>query len=183
MTKLKTLSILTLVALAFVACEGRTDRTDTGGVALSVSDFDGLPIRVAVNQSGLIVQVGELVISNISTDPTGITSDLMNVELRSFEVVYSRADGGTRVPPPMVDGIFGVVPVNGTLTIENLDVMGGDQFLNVPLSDLIFQNGGFDKETGSQIIKLNLSIRFFGRTISGDAVQTGPAVFTAEFLP
>ncbi len=183
MKRLITLGILTLFALVLGACEGPTDRTDSGGVLLSISDFDGLPIRVGVNASGGLLQVGELVIENVAKDPTGITSDLMNVELRSFEVVYTRADRGQRVPPTYTNGLFGVVPVNGTFTVENLDVMGTEQFLNRPLSDLNFQNGGFDKETGSTVIRLNLSIRFFGRTLSGDAVQTAPATFTVEFVP
>lgn len=183
MNRVKTLSFLMAVALLLGACEGSTDKVDGGGVILSVSDFDGLPIRSFVNSAGGILQVGEFVIENVPKNPTGVTSSLMNVELRSYEVAYSRADSGTRLPPQMVSGIFGVVPVDGTLTIENLDVMGTDQFFNAPLSDLLFENGGFDKETGSDVIQLNLRVRFFGRTLSGDPVETGPATFTVEFLP
>ncbi len=183
MKRLITLSILTIAALALSACESRTDRTDGGGVLLSVSDFDGLPLRVGVNASGAILQVGELVIENVAKNPTGIISDLMNVELRAFEVSFTRADAGGRVPRPYTNGLFGVVPVNGTFTVENLDVMGAEQFINIPLSDLQFQNGGFDKETGSSIIRLNIHMRFFGRTLSGDAVESAPATFTVEFVP
>lgn len=183
MKKLISLSILIILAVALGACESRTDRTDGGGVLLSVTDFDGLPLRVLVNQAGAIVQVDEFVIENVAKDPNGVVSSLMNVELGSYEVTYTRADTGTRVPPPYVKGLFGVVPVNGTATFENLDVMGVDQFLNEPLSDLDFTNGGFDKETGSRVVKLNISVRFFGRTLSGDAVQTAPSRFTVEFIP
>jgi hypothetical protein len=183
MKKLISLSIVTILAMGLAACESRTDRTDSGGVLLSVSDFDGLPLRVGVNAAGAILQVDEFTIENIAKDPTGVVSSLMNVELGSYEVTYTRADTGTRVPPPYVKGLFGVVPVNGTATFENLDVMGADQFLNQPLSDLDFANGGFDKETGSRVVRLNLSIRFFGRTLSGDAVQTAPSQFTVEFIP
>lgn len=183
MKRLITLSILAIITLALGACESRTDKTDGGGVLLSVSDFDGLPLRVSVNQSGALLQVGEFVVENVPKNPSAGVSDLMNVEMRSFEVTYTRADQGTRIPQPYTNGLFGVAPVNGTFTVENLDVMGAEQFLNVPLSDLAFQNGGFDKETGSAIVRLNLSIRFFGRTLSGDAVQTAPATFTVEFIP
>ncbi len=183
MKRLITVAALTLVTLALGACEGRTDRTDSGGVLLSVSNFDGLPIRVGVNSAGALLQVGEFIIENIAANPTGVTSDLMNVELRAFEVTFTRADQGSRIPAPYTNGLFGVVPVNGTFTVENLDVMGAEQFLNIPLSDLVFQNGGFDKETGSTVIRLNLHVRFFGRTLSGDAVETAPATFTVEFTP
>ncbi len=176
--------LLTLILAAGLAgCESRTDRTDGGGVLLSIADFDGLPIRVAVNQSGSLVQVEEIQVANVAKDPTGVTSSLMNVEITSYEVTYSRADAGTRVPPPLVGGLFGVAAVGSTFTVEGLHVMGIEQFERVPISDLFFVNGGFDKETGQTRILLNFHMRFFGRTLSGDAVQTAPASFTIEFVP
>ncbi len=177
--------LVVLLACSLVGCESRTDRTDSGGVVLSISDFDGLPIGVSVNTAAGVgfVQIEEVTISNVIKDPTGVGSDLMNVELQSYEVVFTRADSGTRVPPRLVRGIFGVAPVNGTLTIEGLPVVDQSQLLNVPLSDLLFQNGGFDKETGSTNIKLNLFLRFFGRTLSGDEVETDPAALTIDFTP
>ena len=107
----------------------------------------------------------------------------MNVEIQSYEVTYTRADQGTRVPPPMVRGLFGVAPAGGDYIVENLPVMALEQLLNPPLSDLLFQNGGFDKETGSTLIKLNFILRFFGRTLSGDEVETDPIFFTVDFVP
>lgn len=183
MNKAKTLCILFAVALALGACEGRTDKTDSGGVILSISDFDGLPIRSSVNSAGGLLQVEEFVIQNVPKNPSGVTSSLMNVELLSYEVEFSRADAGTKLPPPLVAGIFGVVPVDGTLTIENLDVMGIDQYFNKPLSDLLFENGGVDAETGLDRITLNTHLRFFGRTLSGDEVQSNTMVRTIEFVP
>lgn len=178
--------ILIICLVAWVAgCEGRTDRTDGGGVLLSISDFDGLPIGVSVNSAASVgfVQIDEVVVQNIPKDPTGTTSDLMNVEIVSYEVVFTRADNGTRLPTRYTRGLFGVVPVAGTFTVENLPVMSNDQLTSVPLSDLLFVNGGFDKETGRTKIVLNLALRFFGRTLSGKAVQTEPARFTIEFTP
>ncbi|MCB1032541.1 MAG: hypothetical protein KDD47_01755, partial [Acidobacteria bacterium] len=42
---------LTVVAVAFLGCESRTDKVDGGGVLLSVSDFDGLPISVSASSA------------------------------------------------------------------------------------------------------------------------------------
>jgi hypothetical protein len=174
------LGLLVVVA----GCSSELDRTDGGGVLLSVSEFDGLPIAVSVNATvaaGGFVQIEELEVQNVAKDPTGVTSDLMNVEIQSYEVTFSRADTGTRLPPPFVRGLFGIAPVNGTFDVENLPIMSIEQLGNVPLSDLLFENGGFDKETGSDLIVLNLRLRFFGRTLSGDAVESTPALFTVEF--
>jgi hypothetical protein len=151
-------------------------------VVLSITDFDGLPVRVGVNTNN-VVQMDSVTIQNLPKNPNGDTSNLMNVEMTSYEVTYSRFDGGTRVPPPLVEGIFGVAPVNGTTVYDNLVIMGGEQFLNPPLEDLLFLNGGVDSETGSPVIKLRFRMRFFGRTLTGDQVATEPASFDIEFVP
>ena len=177
--------VLSLLAVVAAGCESRTDEVDGGGVLLSVADFDGLPIGASVNTAvgDGFVQVGEITINNIIKDPNGVGSALMNVEIQSYEVIYTRADSGTRVPPKMVRGLFGVVPVDGDFVVENLPAMALEQLTSPPLSDLLFQNGGFDKETGDTLIKLNFIMRFFGRTLSGDEVETDPISFTVDFVP
>jgi hypothetical protein len=183
MRKVAQLLLIVCLVVVFTACESRTDRTDSGGVLLSITDFDGLPISVSVNATAGFVQVEEFKVANVAANPNGLTSNLMNVEIVSYEVLYSRADRGTRVPTKFVRGLFGVAPVNGEFTVENLPVMGPDQLSTVPLSDLLFDQGGIDTETGESKIALNFSVRFFGRTLSGDAVETNPALFTVEFTP
>jgi hypothetical protein len=180
----RTIRILSplLLLLVFAGCEGATDKIDSGGVILSISDFDGLPIRVSVSASGEIVQVETLSVENVIKDPNGVGSSLMNVELQSYEVVYTRADSGSRLPPKMVAGIFGVAPAGGDLTLDNLPVMTAEQFSTQPLLDLYPVNGGIDAETGDSVVALNLQLRFFGRTLSGDAVISQPAHWTIEFV-
>lgn len=182
-----TVGFLCLLAVSFGVLGCSTDRLDSdeGTVVLSITDFDGLPIAASVNQvaaSGF-VQVEELTLTNFPRDPQGTTSDLQSIELDSYEVVYTRADQGTRVPPPRVRNIFGLVPVGGTLVLENLDILGVEQALNPPLSDLLFENGGFDRETGSNLIILNVRIRFFGRTLAGNQIASGFDSFTLEMVP
>lgn len=185
----------TLVALCAVAvlaavagCSSDRVEDQEGTVFLSVSDFDGLPVAASVNAlsaggGAALLQVGEIVIANTPRNPTLPTSDLQNVEMRSYEVVYSRADTGTRTPTPLVRTIFGVAPVGGTVTYNNLVVAASEQLLNPPLSDLLIENGAIDSETGSPIITLELRMRFFGRTISGDDIVTAPIRFDVEFTP
>jgi len=183
MRKVANLFLIVCLVVVFTACESRTDRTDSGGVLLSIMDFDGLPIAVSVNPCNQFVIVGEVNVANVSANPNGTTSDLMNVEIVSYEVLYSRADRGTRVPTKFVRGLFGVAPVGGDFTVEGFPVMSSDQLCTEPLSDLLFEQGGVDRETGESRITLNLALRFFGRTLSGDAVETAPALFTVEFTP
>jgi hypothetical protein len=181
MTRVAKTFIALALALAVGACQSRTERTDGGGVLLSIEDFDGLPFLVSVN--GGIIQIEEVTLANVPKQPGGATSALMNVEVHSYEITYTRADAGTRIPVPFIRGMFGVAPVNGTAVFENLPIVGLDQLENLPLSDLLFENGGIDTETGEDRIALNLRLRFFGRTLSGDEVESAPAAFTIDFTP
>jgi hypothetical protein len=175
---------LALVPVLLAGCSARVDESE-GGVILSVTDFDGLPGRVFVNDAELLgaVLIEQITIENLPKDPNGITSDLMNVEMRSYQVVYTRVDTGTRVPTPLVRSIFGVAPVNGTIVYDNLPLMAGEQLTNPPLEDLLVVNGGIDSETGGRSITLELRVTFFGRTLTGDNVATAPIRFDVEFVP
>lgn len=178
-TLLKIASVAVLALLATVGCQSRTDKTDGGGVLLSISDFDGLPVVVSAADGPF--QIGEISIQNVVKDPAGSTSALMNVELESYQVTFARADTGTRVPPVLVEYLFGVVPVNGTYTVFNPPFLRFDQLNNLPLKDLL--DYGFERETGSQVVRLTVGIRFFGRTLSGKKVDSAPAYFTIDVVP
>jgi hypothetical protein len=173
------ISILPLFILALVAgsCRDRTDRTE-GSVLLSVSDFDGLPIRVSLANPS--VQIETLTLRN-TPKIASPTSALQDIELRSYEVTYTRLDRGTRLPPVLVEGLFGIVTVNGTSDFNNLPFMRPDQLNNVPLSDL--RRFGADQETGSTVIPLKVTMRFFGRTLAGDDVVSEPASFNVDVVP
>lgn len=47
----------------------------------------------------------------------------------------------------------------------------------------MFENGGFDKETGQTNIALNMTFVLFGTTLAGDAVASIPRTETFEFVP
>ena len=96
----RALTILVLIScVLLLGCEQATDKADGGGVILSVSDFDGLPAEISVNAIAAagVLTIGELTIDAIAKDPTGIVSSLMNVEMESYEVTFSRADTGLRL--------------------------------------------------------------------------------------
>lgn len=178
MKRILSLSLLMALVLALGGCRSRTDRSE-GSVILSVTDFDELPVQISV--TGGPYRVGEIVLRNIAKDPSGSVSDLQSIELRAYEVRYSRRDTGTRVPPPMSQSIFGLIPANGTTTLNNLPIMTADQLLNKPLVDL--GTVGADEETGSEVVVLNVTMRFFGRTLAGDDIVSDPASFTIEAVP
>ena len=166
--------------LAVLACAD-PEEVDTGGVVLQV-DFVNTPFRVSVNAQDSL-PIPTIDINSVVPNNTAGTSTLMDVNTDLYEVTFSRGDSGTRIPPPFVFHLAGVVPVGGTLTLTNFPVMSVEQFDNPPLSDLLFENGGFDKETGESNIRINLTFVVFGRTLGGDEVASIPRTETFEFVP
>ncbi len=134
--------------------------------------------EIASVAAALHQEIQDTLQSNIA-DPAGTSSNLMDVEITSYEVTYSRGDTGTRVPPPLVQPSLLYVPAGGNTDVGNLRILQSPQLTNLPLSDL--ENFGFDRETGSTVVILNIRLRFFGRTIGGRELETAPRSFTVEF--
>lgn len=176
--------VLLSLALLWLSCDERTQKTDTGGVLLEVDFGTSLPFRVSVNEAvaaGSLVVAQTLTINAVIADPFGSASDLMDVELESIEVRFERADGGTRVPPTYVVKTLATIPAGGSFTISGQELMSFDQLNSPPLSDLLIENGGFDRETGLTYIRMNLFIRAFGKTLGNRSVDSESRPHTMEF--
>ena len=176
--KVTTPFLVFLLVAALAGCRSRTDRSE-GTVILSVTDFDELPAQVSVTSGPF--SIGQIQLRSIPKDPTGSTSDLQSVEIRSYEISFVRRDTGRRVPPALVQSVFGLVAPGSTTTFDNLPLMTADQLQNPPLLDLA--RTGRDSETGSAVIVLDARLRFFGRTLSGDDIVSNTAAFTIEVVP
>lgn len=170
-----------VIALVALGCEQRTEQTDTGGILLEV-EFTNTVVRVGVEETEILT-IPTITVNSILADPAGVTSSLMDVQLRNLEVTFSRADTGTRVPPPYFFNIIGTVPAGGNLTLTNFPIMSTEQTRSPPLSDLLIVNGGFDRETGNTFIRLDVTFRVFGTTLTGTSVASQPRTQTIEFVP
>jgi len=174
------LFLLAVLVLAVTSCRSRTDRSE-GTVLLTISDFDGLPSVISLRSQQPPFVIDQITIRNINKDPAGNTSELQAVELRSIEVRFVRRDSGTRVPPTNVQAVFGIVPVDGSAVRTNFPILTSDQVLSQPLKDL--RDFGRDTETGTTVVLLDVIMRVFGRTLSGDDIVSDPARFTLEVRP
>ena len=180
--KQKLLAILLMLAMPvlFTGCEDPVDTTDSGGILLVTEINGAFPFRVSVNTTDRLI-VDNITVNSIVSDPLGVTSSLMDVTLETMQVSFTRADGGSRVPPPLVRNLLARVPVGGVSTLS-LTVMTFEQLRSEPASDLLFENGGFDSETGRTNIKMNMVIQFFGETLSGKEVVSEPRSLTLELV-
>ncbi len=173
--------LLLVLPLLVLGCDERTEETDSGGVLLEV-EFTSTVSQVGVEENQTL-SIPTITVSSIVADPSGGTSSLMDVQLRSLETTFTRADTGTRVPPPYFFNIISTVPVGGTLTLSNFPIMSTEQMRSPPLTDLLIANGGFDRETGNTFIRLNVTFRVFGTTLTGTNVASQPRTQTIEFVP
>ncbi len=105
---------------------------------------------------------------------------LQDILVERYEVTFSRTDGGTAKPPGFQRAISAKVRVtpNGstTETITGLTLVLVPSTLKSqpPLSHLILP--GFEPVTGFVSIQATATVRFFGHTIAGDAVQAEAAI-------
>jgi hypothetical protein len=178
------IAALALSLLAFVGCSvnKRAGETDDGGIILSLTGFGTIPLTMSASGAYPFFQIDSMTVRSILKSPSQPTSDLMIVELQGYEVTYERLDsGGTRVPPRLVSRIVGTIEPGGTFELLNGEIFGFDQFESQPLEDMIEE--GYDTETTSTVIRMKVGIRFFGKTIAGDDVETQVAHFTLDILP
>ena len=175
------IATLILAVAAVTGCEtdSRTHDTDDGGILLSISSFNGLPVTVSASSTS--AAIGTVTVQSIVKNPGQGSSQLMNVEIDSYEVTYQRADLGTRVPPRLKEFLFGSIPVGGTFTLNNGPFLRIDQLDAQPFKDM--RELGLDPETNSTVIRLRVGIQFFGRTLSGDVVQSQTGFFTVDVVP
>jgi hypothetical protein len=172
---------LTVIAVLGCSTNERTGQTDDGGVILSFVGFGTIPLGMSASQQCFFFSVDSMTVRSILKSPSQPTSQLMIVELQGYEVTYERLDGGTRVPPRLVHRIAGSIEPGGTFELLDPPLFEIDQCENQPLEDMIEQ--GFDTETTSEVIHMKLGIRFFGKTIAGDDVETQVAHITFDILP
>jgi len=178
------IAALALSVIAVLGCStnDRVGETDDGGVILSFVGFGTIPGGMSASGSYPFFQVDSMTVRSILRSPSQPTSNLMIVELQGYEVTYERLDsGGTRVPPRMVQRIAGSIDPGGTFELLDAPIFGIDQFESQPLEDMIEE--GFDTETTSTVIRLKVGIRFFGKTIAGDDVETQVAHISMDIVP
>jgi hypothetical protein len=105
------------------------------------------------------------------TDPQGFA----DTQINSYTVRFRRTDGGTLVPPVQTFGAGVVVPSGGRVVLNNFPILPASAVQQSPFDQLLPFNGGVDRETGRNEIRVAYDLTFFGRTVSGHRVQSETA--------
>jgi len=105
----------------------------------------------------------------------------LDVVIRTMRTSFVRVDGGTVVPPPLVENLSFLVPATGEASEIPARLIFPVEYLReAPFVALTAGAGGRDPETGQPFVRMDMVVEFFGETLAGDPVYTSlrwPATF------
>jgi hypothetical protein len=183
MNRIPQICILAALALLAASCGGNSTLDDTeSAVVLTVDVNEYNPEIDICLAAGIDVSIASMTVNSSPKDPTGTLSSHSDVNIERWVITPSRSDGGTTASPEwaIAQGIF--VPAGGETDLDNWRVYPAEYFLELPLSYLLPENGGFDPETGQRNIRQTLRLEMFGHTVSGKAVSTVPINIAFNFF-
>jgi hypothetical protein len=131
---------------------------------------------------GFDVAISEMTVSSEPKSPTAELSTNQDVNIRRWVITPYRTDGGSTASPEWIHDMAVFVPSEGETKLENYRVYPAENFLEVPLSYLLPENGGSDPETGQSNIRQSLQLQMFGTTVSGKSVATEPIPIAFNFF-
>jgi hypothetical protein len=151
------------------------------------------PVFITVNlvdQAGLTnlnpartITIPTMTLQSRLKDPSQTnTAGFADVQLSYYTVAYRRADGGTRVPPVQQFAAGHAISTPGSDTLTDFPILSQTASQGSPFDQLLPFNGGIDRETGSNEIRMFYDVTFFGQTVAGQRVQSETATGVRIFI-
>lgn len=168
-TRLVLASVLGLATLALAGCPSNQQRDTEAPVWFSANIPEG-PADVDISVP-LDVFISAMTVSSHGKSSTVVLSSEQDAQFSEWVVTPVRSDGGTVASPVWHNKYSFYVPANGSGNLQNFRILPSDDFRQAPLSALLPENGGFDKETGKRNIRQTLHIEVFGKTTAGQSVS------------
>jgi hypothetical protein len=159
------------VAVALMAgCSGSNHSADTDAPVYLTVDITQGVADVPVNL-GADVVIPTMSIKSSAKSPGANLSGQDDVVLDEWVVTFRRTDGGTVASSSWRNYYTVYVPNGGNAALNNYRIMPVESLSQAPLNQLFPENGGFDKETGKDNIRQELTISVYGKTIAGRKVS------------
>jgi len=178
-------ALVILLATLALGCGATGSLDDTeNAVVLVINSIEQVsdPFGDVLTSGGTIpedtIQVEFAAHLKAPTGPPGSVTEptLQDVVIESYQVEFTRTDGGPQAPAGFRRGMSLRVqltePNTSQLNISTatLTLVPSTTKAQVPISFLI--DPGFEPSTGFVNIQVNARITFFGQTVSGDPVTT-----------
>jgi hypothetical protein len=179
-TRCIALSALFFSSVLLPSCTTNTQGDDANPVFLT-GEFTLAPLLKNVND-GLPLQVQTITLRNRpKVVPGPASTQFLDIQVDSYNVVWTRIDGGKTASPSQAFGGNVIVPVNGTSSLQNFPVMSADSLIRPPLDRLFPFNGGIDPETGKAEIRQTATVTWYGHLLSGQPIVSTPATLDMIF--
>jgi len=172
MKRIMQVCIVLTLAVAVVSCGGNSSLDNTvATVVLTVTIAQNQP-DIDVCTQVTDVEVASIEITSNPKDPGGSSSTNQDVTLTRWVIKPYRTDGGSTASPEWSYDQSVFVQAGGSTSLENYRVYPVGNLSEVPLLYLFPAGGGFDPETGNNVIRQSFELQLFGRTVSGKSVAT-----------
>jgi hypothetical protein len=168
-TRLVLASVLGLAVLALAGCPSNQQR-DTEAPVWYSSNIPAGPADVDTSVAADVF-ITSMTIESHGKSPTAVLTTEQDAQFTEWVVTPVRSDGGTVASPVWHNYYSFFVPANGSASLSNFRIFPSDDFRQAPLSALLPENGGFDKETGKRNIRQTLHVEVFGKTTAGQSVS------------
>ena len=168
-TRLVLASVLGLAVLVLVGCPSNAQRDTVAPVWFSTTIPAG-PADVDIS-AAVDVFITSMTVESHGKSPTAVLTSEQDAQFSEWVVTPARSDGGTVASPQWRNNYSFSVPANGSANLQNYRIFPADYFRQAPLSALLPENGGFDKETGKRNVRQTLHIEVFGKTTAGQSVS------------
>jgi hypothetical protein len=167
--KLIALAAATLAAAVFGCSSELTD--NAAPVELVVTNTQNIQqIDLAPNDDPDCQASVGTINMNVIPKSGAVGGDFIAVRVNRYRVSYQRTDGGRLVPASFVRSIDTLINAGETGGIDQFVILEADAVRFAPFAALLPQNGGRDPDTGRPVVKMDVIVEIFGRTIGGDNV-------------
>lgn len=169
---------LIVILLVSIGCNNDINRS-AAPVELLIHTIDQ-PIQTfdfsALTTTACQQNVTNLQIENRIKNPATTNVSFLDVRLTRYRVTWTRTDGGKQVPAPVDRAMDLLVAAGGTSSSAVFHLAELGVFDQAPFAALLPQNGGRDPDTGSTVLKFNITTTVFGQTLAGDNVSASSTV-------
>jgi hypothetical protein len=176
--------VFVTLALALVvwSCGGNSTLDNTEAAVFLTVDIEEYFPDVDICLLPTDIAVSKISILSESKNPNASLGANQDVNLRRWVIRPYRTDGGSTASPEWTYDQAVYVPAGGTASLENYRVYPKEYLGEVPLANLLPENGGFDPETGNDNIRQSFELQIYGQTVSGKNVATVPVSIAFNFF-
>jgi hypothetical protein len=176
--------VFVTLALALVvwSCGGSSTLDNSEAAVFLTIDIESYNPDVDICLLPTDMAIESMAINSEAKNPEASIGPNQDVNLQRWVVRPYRTDGGSTASPEWTYDQAVYVPAGGAAQLENYRVYPLEFLSEIPLANLLSENGGFDPETGNANIRQSFELQIYGQTVSGKNVSTVPISIAFNFF-